>query len=119
MTAALACWAMTTTVVSTVVGAAIRRRRRGTALIVAMVGCVLVCELAFAVYGLTAHGAALWTFAIYPVALLGSDAHVMGAPIGPVVEALTILPSVLTSCTAYALGLVVAPRRLLHKNVGP
>ncbi|MET7393806.1 hypothetical protein ABZS66_09970 [Dactylosporangium sp. NPDC005572] len=103
--AAVGAWGVTTGALSTVAVALVRRGRRSRAVLTMAFGGILACELAIAVYGLSVFGSVGVAVAAYPVTSLGIDPGLMGDPTGRVADAMTILPALLTSCTAYALGL--------------
>ncbi|GAA2601358.1 hypothetical protein GCM10010399_35240 [Dactylosporangium fulvum] len=106
MAAALGCWWVVTGALSTVAVALVRRGRRRSAVLTMALGGVLACELAFAVYGLLVLGSAFVVFGVYPVAALGIDPQIIGATAGHVADQMTIMPALLTICSAYTLGLV-------------
>jgi hypothetical protein len=110
MAAAIVCWSMTTGVLSTVAVALAHRGHRRRAVLTMALGGLLACELAFAVYGLSTFGSAAVAVGAYPVTTLGLDPGMMGDPAGRVADAMTIIPALLTSCTAYALGLAITAR---------
>lgn len=111
MAVALGCWWVATGALSTVAVALIRRGRRRRAVLTMALGGVLACELACAGYGLTVFGSVAVAVGAYPVITLGIDPTVMGDPAGRVTDAMTIIPALLTSCTAYALGLATTTLR--------
>ncbi|RSM64308.1 hypothetical protein DMB66_20610 [Actinoplanes sp. ATCC 53533] len=110
MAAALGCWWVAISALSTVAVALVRRGRRHRAVLTMALGGVLACELAFSWYGLSVFGSAAVAVGAYPVTTLGIDPTVMGDPAGRVADAMTIIPALLTSCTAYALGLATTAR---------
>ncbi|MER7006227.1 hypothetical protein ABT297_24720 [Dactylosporangium sp. NPDC000555] len=111
MIAALGCWWAATGALSTVAVGLVRRGRRRRAVLTLALGGVLACVLAFAVYGSSALGSASVALGVYPVTALGMDPRIIGDPAGNVADKMTIMPALLTICTAYALGLVTTARR--------
>ncbi|MEV6930263.1 hypothetical protein AB0M46_38075 [Dactylosporangium sp. NPDC051485] len=110
MAAAVGCWGVTTGVLSTVAAALVRRGHRRRAVLTMAFGGILACELAIAVYGLSVFGSVSVAIAAYPVTSLGIDPALMGDPANRVADAMTILPALLTGCTAYALRLATTPQ---------
>ncbi|WP_432970689.1 hypothetical protein [Dactylosporangium sp. CA-233914] len=105
MVAAVGGWGVTTGALSTVAAALVRRGHRRRAVLTMAFGGILACELAIAVYSLSVFDSVSVAVAAYPVTSLGIDPQLMGDPTSRVADAMTILPALLTSCTAYALGL--------------
>ncbi|GAA1502311.1 hypothetical protein GCM10009827_013590 [Dactylosporangium maewongense] len=110
VTAAVGTWGLTTCALSTVATALTRRGHRRRAVLAMAFGGLLACELAVAVYGLAVFGSMGMAVAAYPVTSLGIDPSLMGDPSGRMADAMTILPALLTACTAYALGLATTTR---------
>lgn len=110
VTAAVSCWGVAASALSTVATGLIRRGRRRGAVLTKAFGGILACELAIAVYSLLVFDSVSVAVAAYPLTSLGLDPGIMGDPTARVADALTILPALLTSCTAYALGLATTRR---------
>ncbi|GLL02830.1 hypothetical protein [Dactylosporangium matsuzakiense] len=110
MTAAVGAWGLTTGTVSTVAVALVRRGHRRRAVLAMAFGGLLACELAIAVYSLSVFDSLSVAIAAYPVTSLGINPGLIGDPTNRVADAMTILPALLTSCTAYALGLATTTR---------
>jgi hypothetical protein len=119
MTAAVGCWGVTTGTLSTVAVALVRRGRRRGAVLAMAFGGILACELAIAVYGLLVFDSVSVAIAAYPLTSLGIDPELMGDPTGRVADAITILPALLTSSTAYALGLATTTQTGGPTTVSP
>ncbi|MFG2040660.1 hypothetical protein [Dactylosporangium sp. NPDC048998] len=114
--AALGCWWVTIGALSTVAVALVRRGHRRRAVLTMALGGLVACELAVAVYSLAVFGSPSRAFGTYPVTVLGIDPRVIGDPAGRVADALTILPALLTACTAYALGLATARSAVIDET---
>jgi hypothetical protein len=119
MAAAVGCWGVMTGTLSTVAVALVRRGRRRGAVLAMAFGGILACELAIAVYGLLVFDSVSVAIAAYPLTSLGIDPELMGDPTGRVADAITILPALLTSSTAYALGLATTTQTGGPTTVSP
>ncbi|MFF5229547.1 hypothetical protein [Dactylosporangium sp. NPDC000521] len=110
VTAAVGSWGLATGALSAASTALVRRGHRRRAVLTMAFGGILACELAVAVYSLSVSGSMSVAVAAYPITSLGIDPELMGDPTGRVADAMTILPALLTSCTAYALRLATTTR---------
>jgi hypothetical protein len=110
--AAIGTWWVTMSAASTLAAATVRRGSRRRPVLIMTLGGTLASELAFTMYGLAVFGSPAEALGLYPVAVLGIDPRLIGDPGGQVTDALTILPALLTVCTAYALWLATATHRM-------